>query len=408
MKDGSEQKRTLSTHDDELAAQRVARAWNEKASSGVAVAVTFADWLDQWLLRREKDGSARREKVRGIDAEHSIARRHLYPSPLAQKAVQHITRADIEDFAMWLRKRRKVDTVRTQTGANLIERAECISTQTQRHAMRLARQCLAEAVGRLIDVNPADEVSVSRGRKVDLSDDWLRADEIQTLLKCPAIPLRDRTFFACALGLGLRLNDLKLLEVANVHLDVEVPGPHVLAFVQKSEQAHKVPVLPWLAPWLRAHLATLPEGSRWLFPMPSGTHYSKSHDFGWAGRLERDRGDKVTMSVLKRAGIARKIRFHDLRGSTATHLALGTWGRAWTLNEVQQFLAHSDQRVTERYVRRANDVLAIAARETLGGGFVSDGLPPILPPKNHESPTDPARFERATLGSGGRCSIQLS
>ena len=47
------------------------------------------------------------------------------------------------------------------------------------------------------------------------------------------------------------------------------------------------------------------------------------------------------MSVLKHAGIARKMRFHDLRGPTATHLALGTWwGRAWTLNEVQQFLAH--------------------------------------------------------------------
>ena len=33
--------------------------------------------------------------------------------------------------------------------------------------------------------------------------------------------------------------------------------------------------------------------------------------------------------------------------------------------------------------------------------FVSDGLPLDLPPQNHESPTDPARFERATLGSGG-------
>ena len=158
------------------------------------------------------------------------------------------------------------------------------------------------------------------------------------------------------------------------------------------------------------------------------------------GKAERV-GGKVQKapSALERAGIARRIRFHDLRGTTATHLALGSWGRPWTLNEVQQFLSHSDQRVTERYVRRAQDALAQAAKATLGGpaaqpsgdraegrvgvqqvamvhreedegsGRASVGAPeevisaseppPILPPAIDENPTGPARFERATLGS---------
>ena len=369
-------KRTIGFFDDELAARRMAKAWNEKAEEGVAVAVTLADWLNQWFDRREKNGSAGRETVRGIDAERSIAARHIFPAPIASAPIQEVSRADVEDYALWLRKRKKVDTIRTSTGSVHRERLETISAQTQRHAMRLVRQCLSDAVGRVIEVNPADEVSVGKGRKADLSDDWLRAGELETLLSSTQLSLRDRTVYACAVGLGLRLNDLKLLRVEDVHLNVDVPGPHVIANIHKSEKVHKVPVLPWLLPWLRAHLETLPMGTIWLFPMEDGTHYSKSYDFGWAKRFERlPSGDKLKPSALHRAGIARKIRFHDLRGTTATHLALGTWGRAWTLNEIQQFLAHSDQRVTERYVRRANDALAEAAKATTGGSFHPGGPP---------------------------------
>lgn len=74
-----------------------------------------------------------------------------------------------------------------------------------------------------------------------------------------------------------------------------------------------------------------------------------------------------TRSALHRARVPRGIRFHDLRGTTATHLALGTWGRRASLHEIQAMLAHSDERVTERYVRRAIDMLAHASKATVGG-----------------------------------------
>lgn len=81
-------KRTIGFFDDELAARRMAKAWNEKAEEGVAVAVTLADWLNQWFDRREKNGSAGRETVRGIDAERSIAARHIFPAPIASAPIQ--------------------------------------------------------------------------------------------------------------------------------------------------------------------------------------------------------------------------------------------------------------------------------------------------------------------------------
>jgi integrase len=384
---GTPRKRTLETYDDELAAQRMARAWNARSEGGAHVPTRFGQWVSDWLDRRELEGSAR-GAVRGVDAERSVARRHVLPSPLADLSVQTITRADVEDFAIWLRRRPKVSAVATRSGALLRETGETISTQTQRHALRLVRGALAAAVGRLIDVNPAAEVEVARGRKVDLSDDWLRADEIDRLLSCPSMSAAERAVYAVAIGTGLRLGDLKALRVADLDLDVQVPGPGIRLVIEKNEQPHRVPVLPWLLPVLRAHLATLPVGAVYVFPTRSGGRYCEDYDFRWA---EKRDGKRFTACALERAGIERRIRFHDLRGTTATHLALGTWGRAWTLTEVQHFLKHSEQSVTERYVRRAHDVLAAAARGTLGG----PGCPPF-------APHDPANRPRTQQDSNLR------
>ncbi len=244
----------------------------------------------------------------------------------------------------------------------------------QTHALRLVRAVLADAVHReLIQRNPGEGIRIARGgpRVRDLSDDWLRQDEIEQLLACDRISMRDRTVFACAIGLALRLNDLKNIERAHVHLDSQVPGPHVQVWIQKSDKPHRVPIMPWVAPWIRAALDSS-KGVRYLFPTSDGGRYTKFYDFGWGEKRGREVVDgkpriRRVPCALERAGIKRRIRFHDLRGTTATHLALGSWGRVWSLTEIQHMLAHSDQRVTERYVRRAVDSLATAASATPGG-----------------------------------------
>ncbi len=372
---GTGRKRTLETYDDEIAAQRMARAWNARAEGGAHVPTRFGQWVSDWIDRRELEGSARGE-VRGIHAERSVAKRHVLPSPLASLSVQTITRADVEDFGAWLRQRRKVSTIATKAGPVLRETAATISAQTQRHALRLVRGALAAAVGRLIDVNPAAEVETKRGSKSDLSDDWLRADEVERLLACKKLPPRDRAAYAVAIGTGLRLGDLKRLRVADVEIDVEVPGPGIRIVIGKSKEPHRVPILPWLAPILRAHLASLPTGATHLFTTRKGRPLGDDFDFAWAEH--RETGKPTRLSALALAAIDREIRFHDLRGTTATNLALGAWGRVWTLTEVQHFLKHSDQRVTERYVRRAHDMLAAAAKGTRGG----PGRPQFAPTRS--------------------------
>jgi integrase len=398
---------TLGIYDTKKAAQRAADSFAAGLARGAIdgdVTRTLAAWGEDWLDDREVHGSRDRAVVRSIRVERSAWATQVAPSELGRKRVTEITAADVEAWTRWLRGRPAVQATTFGIGANrevkLRDTGRPLSRSSQVHALRLVRHALQAAVAaRHLEANPAEGVKIATGgrRARDLSESWLRHSEIGTLLVCDGLSLRLRAAYAAAIGLALRLGDLKAVELGQVDLETQVPGPGVRVWVEKSEKWHRVPVLPWLVPILRAHIASLPAGSRYLFPAKDGERYTKSYDFQWATKP-----GKVRRGALERAGVDRKIRFHDLRGTTATHLALGTWGRRWSLHEIQQMLAHSDQRVTERYVRRAIDMLAEAARQTTGGvvhALSTTIADPPTPPGGIEPPT--VRLE------GGRGSEEL-
>lgn len=401
-------RRVLTTCDTREDAERFLAAWifaRTTAAIEAPTKATIAGLASGWLDARELDGSDTRAEVRDIDSERSLYRRHIEPDDLARMPLATITTLDVELFARRLRRRPKVHAIRA--GETMILRevpGETISRSTQRHALRLLGALLEYARKRgVIDANPAEGVRVApdAGRERDLSDDWLRAHEIDRLLRCERIASADRRAYACAIGLALRERDLASIAVADVVLEDAVIGPHVrVPAIAKTGRPHRVPILDWLLPIVREQLAEIDADSRWLFPARHGGRYAAGHDWRWAPKperlwrgegAERRRELVVRPGALELAGVERRIRFHDLRGTTATHLALGTWGRAWSLHEIQAMLAHSDQRVTERYVRRAIDPLAAAARATPGG--------PSLPPA---APTDSPKYLRTQSDSNAR------
>lgn len=373
-------RKTLGTFETEKEAQRFLRVWVREMTTGRIVApgkVTLSQFASEWLDKRELMGSRRRAEVRSIESERSVWRAHVETSALAKMPIDAIEREDIEDFVVWLRGRHASISITRGSGSakhTTLEKTDrSLSRSMQREALRLVRAVLDEAVRRRdikLDVNPALDVGLALGGPApkSLDDAWLREEQIDTLLACESISIRDRTVYACAIGLALRLNDIKGLRPGDVDLDCQVPGPHVSLVIQKTQKHHRVPIMPWLVPWLREHIASLPRGARWLFPNADGCKYGEGFDFFWAEHRERVDGVSQIKreSALHRAGIKQKIRFHDLRGTCATHLALGSWGRVWSLTEIKMMLAHSDQRVTEVYTRRALDPLSTAAAATSG------------------------------------------
>lgn len=371
----------LGTFDTEDKARAMHAAALSEIRSGRAVPVgrlTLGQHGAGWFDRRELRGHhSPEERVKGLKGERQLWARHVEPSDLCAMPVRAIRRRDVDDYVDWLGMRTAVQSIRSGlSGTRLVDTGRPLSSQRRKHALALVQMVIADAVAReIIGTNIADHARV-KVRSRDVREDWLRAHEIDALLGCENLCERDRAGYACAIGLGPRLNDLKKIRLSDVCLAAN--GPHVLMWINKSERQHRVPVLPWLRPHLERHIATLPEGSTLLFPGDDGEAYAPSFCFNWPAKKERTKnGMRRRPSALEIARVDRKIRFHDLRGTTATHLALGTWGRRWSLVEIQQMLAHSDQRVTERYVKRALDHLDAAAAATRGGP--SGGVPTTSP-----------------------------
>lgn len=65
----------------------------------------------------------------------------------------------------------------------------------------------------------------------------------------------------------------------------------------------------------------------------------------------------------RRCGLRRELVFHSLRHTCASHLVMGTWGRAWRLEEIAQVLGHKDVQSTQRYAELAPEGMARTVRE---------------------------------------------
>jgi len=84
---------------------------------------------------------------------------------------------------------------------------------------------------------------------------------------------------------------------------------------------------------------------------------------GTGGRRRKRPPVRELAEALRWAGVRRRVRWHDLRHSCATSLLEGTWGRAWSTQEVQQLLGHSSVLTTERYIHARGRLVFRAAAE---------------------------------------------
>jgi integrase len=267
-----------------------------------------------------------------------------------------------------------------------------LSRQTRQHCANLLRAVMNAAIETKPPLHKGPS-PVPTGLKFKKDkrtvEPWtfLLPDEQDRIIAVTPAPLD--ALVEVAIGCGIRAGELASLRLIDVHLEGESPhlvvryggAPikgHVDGRPPKGNKIRTVPLfgraLAAARRWVAALATFCPHNPLGLmFPGARGGRRDHSHVLGswslWKGRPARAKqGDRrqhaATTGVVARAGIARNVRWHDLRHTCATSLLNGWWGRTWTLAEVSAMLGHTSITTTERYAHVADTLLKRAARET--------------------------------------------
>lgn len=311
---------------------------------------TLKVWGAEWLDRREISGAHR-----AIDTERGLWKLHVDTARFAGKPLPEITRVDVIEWLDELeRKTSKIDPTKK------------LSWSRRRQALVLLSCALTDAIDRgVIATNVTMGVKVSKPAVSEEPWTFLSLDEIE-LVKRAKIDTAVKRVFLAAIYTGLRQGELWALTWGDVQLD----GKHPVIVVTKSHdgptksgRARRVHLIAPALEVLRQvkRDAELSADEDLVFPAKRGGQRHQHDDAGWGSGTEGR-----TRLLRVECGITRRVRFHDLRHTFASHLAMGSWGERWSLQEIAQALGHSSVTVTERYAHLADDSLASRAARTVG------------------------------------------
>lgn len=342
-------------------------------------APTLADWGRTWLETLMN---------RSADDDKSRWRSLIAPAPIAKLELCAITRPDVVAYVDWLGKQKRQENAEG-TGTGLkhstakAKGERPLSPQTKRHGLALLRRCLTAAADRgKIPSNPALGVRFPRRDAEHIEEPWtyLEQQEIDQLLGCTLLPEEVRLRYQVMIYTGVRPSEAWAWDWADVAPWTWERGGRPAAWVRRGRRGptkpgkpRQLPLLPRAAAALRRlwMLAGKPQKGL-LFPAPKGGKRGETDDGGWTPRTYES--GNVRDGHKELAGITRPVRLYDLRHTFASHLASGTWGRQWTLEEIMEVMGHSSITVTQRYAH-LRGALHSAAAATAGPAVVHDQAP---------------------------------
>jgi integrase len=338
--------------------------------------VTLRTITERFFHQRELAG------VRGVGIERNRWDAHILGDALADWPLDEITSRNVREFRDRLQKKKatrviaggtKLEPKRGSTG-------RIVSRSTVKNTLNLLRAALGWAVEEdLIESNQAYGIKIKKDLRTDDPWSYLTPAEQHSLLTCEAIPLPERLIIQFAIGTGMRKGEIWCLRRADVH----ERGDNPQVFVRygspgkppKSGRTRWVPLTPIALDAVTQWLALLPKYARrnplgLMFPTRRG-HRRWRRIFRAEVRGADGARTGTTMrwpDMLHAAGIARRVRFHDLRHTCGSSLVAGWWGDPWPLINVRDFLGHAQISTTERYAHLAVSALAKAARSLSDAG----------------------------------------
>jgi len=357
--DGAGGERTVGTLETEERAHQVLNGHVEARARRLIqpAGVIFYDFGERWIeTLSDKNKRSWRSTWKTV----------VSAAPFAQWPIDAITADDVDDWTADL-----LEHISPRTG-------KPISRSTAKHALGLVRRCFDAAVkpAKLISASPAADAELPPSDDPDDDPAWtyLSQEEIVALLECPDLPPKQRAAFAIAIYAGLRQGELAALTWERVDLREDRPRLTVAASWgtrTKTRRTRLVSLIPAARAALHAWwvLQGRPAaGLVWPSDKPGQrgmqVRHGKGYDWGWSDTRDNAAG-VCWLGWRRRVGIARRVRFHDLRHTCATHMVSGSWGRLWTLEEVQAVLGHTSKDTTQRYAHHAQTALDKAAAATI-------------------------------------------
>jgi len=284
--------------------------------------ILFKDFADEYLATWKEGRKASTVLTENNRIEHT------FKPYFGTRLVRSITRKDIETF---LRKRREGNLDEKVLHRVWKSRPQGVAMATTNRDLCRLKNMFKYAVNwRYIKENPA--IGIKQAREKIEEAEYLSEGEARKFLA--AIDPAYRPIFVTAIYTGLRYGEIIGLQWRDVNWNfnrLAIRDP-------KNNEDRYVPMNKALRETL---LTVIPKGMKeedldkseqMIFTNP-GT-----------GKLYESVRTKMKQA-LKAAGITRHIRFHDLRHTTGSHLAM----KGATEREIAEVLGHKDTKVTRRY-----------------------------------------------------------
>lgn len=357
--------RTVGTYPELAEALGAARKM-AGALVGRSRGMTVNGWGKKWLKLRTRAG-----RHRGVEETRKVWDRYITKSQLGGMLLRDVRPKHV---ARWLHDLALQSNGRGGTlGHSTLANARTALSAALRDAVTAGHR----------DTNPAIGVVLPR-RQASTEEPWtfLRSPELEELLTHPEFTSkrgwRPRRVFTIAIFTGLRSGELWGLRWSDVHVK-DTDEPRIIVRYGNAQggptKSGRPRVVPLLPP-ARAALLELREaggvirtGPRHVFLGRGDVPHGKGYDSGWAGSWHRpakgpNKGTRVWRNGWRgRCGMRPGVTFHDLRHTFASHLVMGSWGRAWRLEEVREVLGHTEIATTERYAHLAAEGLRRSVEE---------------------------------------------